>query len=338
MRLIFCRIFVCLVLLAPGIARASCGAASCPIDTRAFHVLEPGKWSVDLSFQYIDQDQPRIGTSDAEVGELPSPHDEVRTINRAAALAIRYAPSARWQVGVVLPWISRFHEHIEAEEHEELAGKHGDHEHEAAPEEWSLQGAGDLLLEAQFEVWSRERSSLWLLGAVELPTGPDDLDNDEGEVAEVPIQPGSGSTDAIVGLTWHGALLRETRLRGSLGNIAELPFFLAATYRRNGTGRDDYRLGDEWQVNAGGAYPFTRWLEALLQLNARFRGKDSPGRTEEDPDFTGGTFVYVSPGARFSWSERWAQYVYVQLPVYQDVNQLQLTSSANWLTGLQVSF
>src|SRR4029077_3829328 len=133
-------------------------------------------------------------------------------------------------------------------------------------------------------------------------------------------------------------VLRQTHIRGPQGNIAALPLFLSATYRKNGKGRDDYRLGDEWQVNAGGAYPFTHRLEALLQLNARFRGKDSPGRTEEDPDFTGGTFVYVSPGARFSWNERWGQYVYVQLPVYQDVNGLQLTSSANWLTGIQTSF
>jgi hypothetical protein len=328
----------CLTLFLPGAVRASCGAASCPIDTQTFHLADPGRWSIDLTFQYIDQDQPRIGTADAEVGELPSKHDEVRTINRITSLALRYAPSERVQLGVVLPWISRFHEHLAGEhEHEELTGKHGG-PHEAGPERWSLEGAGDLALEAQARVWSRDRSSLWLTGALELPTGPDDLDNDDGEIAELPIQPGSGSTDLTVGLAWRGALLRETGLQGALGNTTALPYFLSVTYRRNGEGRENYRLGDEWQANVGGAYPFTRRLEALLQLNARFRGKDSPGETEEDPGFTGGTFVYVSPGAQLSLGEQWAGYLFVQVPVYQDVNRLQLTSSANWLGGLQARF
>jgi hypothetical protein len=340
-------------LLLPPAARASCGAASCPIDTHAFNQPDPGSWSFDLSWQSIDQDEPRIGTRSAHVGEIPSEHDEVRTINRAATLAVRYALSKRWQVGVTVPWIDRFHEHIASGDHhdgeeplEETAPAHAEatpaghttEHHEAGPERWSLEGAGDVALEAQTRVWSAGRSSLWLGGAVELPTGASDRANDDGEVAELPVQPGSDSTDVVLGLTYRAARLAETAREGMVGHTTALPFFLSASYRRNGKGRDDYRLGEEWQFNAGGAYPFGRRLEALLQLNARFRGKDSPGNTEEDTDFTGGTYLFVSPGLRVEASERWAGYAYVQIPAYQDVNQLQLTSKANWLLGLQARF
>jgi hypothetical protein len=172
---------------------------------------------------------------------------------------------------------------------------------------------------------------------VELPTGLDDLD-EGGEVAELPIEPGSDSTDWILGTILRGSFLQETAREGPLGRTAALPYFVSLSYRRNGRGCDDYRLGDEWQLNAGSAYPLGRRFEALLQVNVRYRGEDSPGETEEDTDFTGGTFLYVSPGLRLSFGERWAGYLYVQVPAYQDVNRLQLTSDENWLLGIQSRF
>jgi hypothetical protein len=328
--------------LAPNEAGASCGSASCPIDTHAFNLPDPGRWSLDVSFQYIDQDEPRVGTHSAEVGEIPGEHDEVRTLNRATTLSLRYALSDRFLFGVSVPWVDRFHEHLEggepAEGHEEVAVKHAGPSHEPVREEWSIQGLGDVLLEGQARVWQSGRTSLWLLGGLELPTGASDLDNGDGEVAELPVQPGSDSVDGLFGATLRGSVLRETAHQGSMGGTVAVPYFAGVSYRRNGKGRNDYRLGDEWQLNAGGAYPVAQRLEALFQVNSRFRGKDSPGLTEEDPDFTGGTFVYLSPGLRLTLGDRWSGYLYVQVPVYQDVNQLQLTSKANGLVGVQARF
>jgi len=53
--------------------------------------------------------------------------------------------------------------------------------------------------------------------------------------------------------------------------------------------------------------------------------------------FTGGTYAYVSPGLRWS-GRRGSVYALIQLPVYQDVNGLQLTSRRNWVTGVQKRF
>jgi len=314
-----------LALLAPA-ARASCGAASCPIEIQSFNAPTVGHWSLDLSYQYIDQDRPRIGTHGAQVGEIPSEHDEVRTINRTATLNLRYALSNRFELGVTAPWISRFHEHLE----------------EGEAESWHLNDSGDVSLQGQARLWNRGRqASLWLTAAVELPTGPNDLKNDGGERAEPALQPGSGSTDATLGLALRGQLLRDTALEGPLGHTTAIPWFAAVSYRRNGKGDERYRLGDELLANAGVAYPLgflVGRFEALFQLNARFRGKDSPGSSGEDPSFTGGTYLYASPGLRVSGGENWGGYVYVQLPLYQDVHKLQLVSRANWLGGVQMRF
>ena len=72
---------------------ASCGSATCPLDLNALNRPGAGGFTLDLSFDYIDQNRPRIGTRSAHVGELHDEHhDEVRTINRTTSRVS--APSA----------------------------------------------------------------------------------------------------------------------------------------------------------------------------------------------------------------------------------------------------
>ncbi|HEU5249951.1 MAG TPA: hypothetical protein VFW15_08185, partial [Thermoanaerobaculia bacterium] len=69
-----------------------------------------------------------------------------------------------------------------------------------------------------------------------------------------------------------------------------------------------------------------------------FRGKDDVGRTDEDPDHTGRTSVYLSPGVRVGLPGVLAAYWIVQVPVYQRVNGIQLASKYNLLGGVQARF
>ncbi|PYQ30039.1 MAG: hypothetical protein DMF56_09950 [Acidobacteria bacterium] len=82
------------VLLYASQLHASCGSASCPLDTNALNQPRKGEITFELSQQYIDQDQARIGRRDATVGEVHGPHhDEVRTLNRIAMKARRLGGS-----------------------------------------------------------------------------------------------------------------------------------------------------------------------------------------------------------------------------------------------------
>ena len=53
------------------------------------------------------------------------------------------------------------------------------------------------------------------------------------------------------------------------------------------------------------------------------------------PELTGGDFVFLSPGLRLALHEPWAAYAFVQQPLYQNVNGLQLVAERNWLFGVQ---
>jgi hypothetical protein len=295
---------------------ASCGSASCPIDLHALNRPMAGQFTLDLSLQYIDQDQPRILTRRARVGEIPSDHEELRTLNRAANLGLSYGVTDRLQLTATVPYIDRTHEHIETAT--------GD------LERWNLHGIGDTMVQARY----RFGSDFWAMAGVKLPTGSSSETNGQ-ERAEVPVQPGTGSTDEIVGLAYEGGIVRASGAQGPLGNNAFIPLFISTSYRRNGTAHD-YTVGHELQVNAGTAYPLRSNMEVLLQANARVRGRDdSPD--PEDHELTGGRFLFLSPGVRIS-SGRAAWYALLQLPLYQRVNGIQLTAQHNVITGVQWRF
>jgi len=52
---------------------------------------------------------------------------------------------------------------------------------------------------------------------------------------------------------------------------------------------------------------------------------------------TGGEYVYYSPGLQVRWGD-WEWSNLVQIPIYQRVNQIQLTSDYNLLTNLSYKF
>jgi hypothetical protein len=309
-----------------GDARASCGSSSCPIDLHALQFGE-GKFSLDLSFQFIDQDQPRIGSRRAAIGAIASDHDEIRTINRLAALQLNYPVNERFQVALTLPWVSRSHEHFDEES--------------AQIERWNFADVGDAAVQGRFRLFASDapaHSSIWLTGGVKLPTGSRRETGSTGEDAEVTIAPGTGSTDALFGVTYQSGLLRNTALEGELGHTTLIPFFIALNARLNGQGTHDYRRGHEVQLNTGTEYPLTPSLHLLGQVNARMLSKDDVGQTNENRDLTGGRYLYLSPGLRVLLGGKTSIYGFVQMPVYQHVNGLQLTSKANYLAGIRRSF
>jgi hypothetical protein len=309
-----------------GSAIASCGSSSCPIDLHALQLGDAGSFSLDLSFQYIDQDQPRIGSRRAHVGEIASDHDEIRTINRLTTLQLSYAMNDRFQIALAVPYVSRSHEHFDEET--------------AQIERWHFGNAGDATLQARLRLFSNEptHSSIWLTGGAKFATGSRRETGTGGGDAEVTITPGTGSTDALLGITYQSGFLRDTKLEGPMGHATLIPLFIAINSRINGRGTSDYRRGNEVQLNAGTEYPLTESLHLLGQLNGRIASKDDVGATDENRDLTGGRYVYLSPGLRVAMSHRTSIYGFVQFPIYQRVNGIQLTSKANYVAGIRRSF
>src|SRR5258706_150710 len=306
-------------------AVASCGSSSCPIDLHALQ-SDAGRFSLDLSLQYIDQDQPRIGTRRAHVGEIASDHDEIRTINRLTSLQLSYGLSERLQLALTLPYVGRSHEHFD-EENGQI-------------ERWNFGDLGDAVLQGRLRLLTigPAHGSLWINAGAKFATGSRRETGSSGENAEVTIAPGTGSTDALFGVTYQAAVLRNTSLEGMLGHATLIPYFIALNVRVNGHGTNDYRRGREVQLNAGTEYPLTPAIHLLGQVNGRISSKDDVGETNENRDLTGGRYLYLSPGLRMMIGYGTSLYGFVQVPLVQHVNGLQLTSKANYVAGVHKSF
>jgi hypothetical protein len=73
-----------------------------------------------------------------------------------------------------------------------------------------------------------------------------------------------------------------------------------------------------------------------LQLNAQHKERDRG--SEAEPEDTGGQFVFVSPGASYALTRNLQLYGFVQLPIYQYVNGVQLTADWAAVAGLSSRF
>ncbi len=311
------------VSLFPTAAHASCGSEQCPIDLGL--PWEHSVFTFDLSQQYIDQDQPRVGTHDVAVGAIPSPEDEVRTLNRISTARGVYRPTALWSIAASLPFVSRYHEHI----HNEVG---------LPPERqrWSYDGVGDLQVQATrlFGGAQPQGVRYSLTAGLKAPTGLTEVPTDNGEQPEPPARPGDGAWSFLAGagVEWRVS----AKMPG--GAYGSLPIRLSAQGRANGRGTEDYRVGSEAQLHLGSDYPLTRAVGIGLSADARVRAKDDVGLTDAEPGNTGGSWVYLSPGFRISPRGGTALYGGVQLPVYRRINGINIVSDRNFYAGLTRAF
>jgi hypothetical protein len=299
-------------------AAASCGSAFCLLNTNwamQGPVSEPGL-RVDLRYEYIDQDQPKQGSDKVGVGEVHRHHDEVETINRNWLANFDYTIDDRWGLSVSVPVADREHFHIH--------NHHGD----TLEDRWDFRRVGDVRVVGRHQWRLESTGSLGFAGVtfgVKLPTGPFDTANGEGDVAERSLQPGSGTTDAILG-AFYSRVLPEKGFS----------WFAQAQVQRALKERDDYRPGSRLTVDLGGRFEATERLGLMLQLNAALTGRDRGD--EAEPEESGGRFVFLSPGISYALAKGLQVYAFAQLPVLQKVNGVQLTAEHSLVGGMSLRF
>lgn len=304
-------LFVSVLFTVPPPARASCGSESCPIDHA--ERWDASSLSFDLTQQYIDQDQPRIGTHDAAVGAISSHEDEVRTVNRITTARAAFRPGGGpWSFAASLPFVSRTHEHI--------------HNGSGGPEyqRWSYNGVSDLQAVALRQFGAATDGARYFASAgVKAPTGKRNVEEVDGDQPEPPARPGTGSWDflAAVGAEWR---LGAGPVAGS-----SIPLRVSLNGRANGRGTERYRVGSEMTAHVVTEVPVASSIAALFQTNLRVRAKDDVGETDSEASNTGGTALYASPGVKLGLGGRTSLSALVQIPVYQRVNGIQLVPATN---------
>ncbi len=317
-------LFTVLIFSLIGKASASCGSSNCPLYN--FHYNLEGGLHLRLYNEYINQDKVYLGSKLSTVGAVPEDHDEVSTLNSITAFQVGYGITNRLDIGIILPYIHREHNHI----HHDDGQDHW--------ENWNFSGMGDILLTGNYSLilpTMEKEIYFGITAGIKLPTGVTNAVNAEGETAEVTIQPGTGSYDEIIGANFRYPLFTIQTTEKDV--YSTIPIIAGVSYKISGKGTDDYKFGNSLLLTAGTSYQFTKKAGVTLQFNVRNQDYADTGITGEPQDNTGGTWMYLSPGLNLNVTDNIAFFGIIQIPVYINVHGLQQASSFNAQFGISAN-
>ncbi|HEY3325910.1 MAG TPA: transporter [Novimethylophilus sp.] len=295
-------------------AAAHCGGAFCTLNTNwdVQGVWDKPGIRLDLRAEFIGLDQLRTGTNKTVAAGVPDTHDEVRTINRNFVATLDYSIGPDWGFTLRAPLISRNHKHI----HNDVGGP--------KTETWNFTEVGDMQAVARYTFYHGvDNGDAGVRFGLKLPTGSTGQASGAGEKAERSLQPGSGSTDAILGLYYYR-------------RMHAWAWFAQGGWQQVIHERADFRPGSQLSADIGVNYALTPDWSLMLQFNALHKTHDSGANAE--PADSGSTHVFLSPGVSYRATRDVSLYGFFQQPLYQRVRGVQLTADWSAAVGVSVQF
>jgi len=185
-------------------------------------------------------------------------------------------------------------------------------------------GLGDVSVLGRYTAYSRHTlDSTTLLAGVfglKLPTGSTSQHSNQGEYLDAHLQPGTGSTDLLLGISANHVLGRSS-----------VSANLLASFTGEGeTGDSSHRFGDSLNYDVTGKYRVSssvvdqasNELFISLGVNGEYRRREKlDGDTVPD---SGGHTVYLTPGIQYVAGRHWVLESTWQYAVYHDLNETQL--------------
>ncbi len=303
---------------------------------------KPG-FTADLSYSYLNQNQQRYGSAKASgtlINNQLAAGQEIEAFTRTQTLtaALTYTGDV-FALSLQVPFVNRTH------------GTYG-----ATPPlgtdyaTSSDNSIGDVRIIGRYSGFSSEKTS-GIIAGVKLPTGNTGATFNAGTLggataAGVPLdaglQIGTGSTDIIFG-------------GYTSGSVSQFGWFAQGTVQHAvatdmALGNLTYRPGDAYTLNTGLRYAeFGAKVTPMLQLNIIKRQADygpanAAGQMSVPLDpitgvpVSGGTLAYLAPGVSIRAGDGMSVYGFIQLPVYQAVNSLQIVPQYTLTLGVRQSF
>jgi hypothetical protein len=300
-------------------AFASCGSDFCSLlnDRFAMGTWDHVGWSADLRLESVRQNRLRSGTHSIAPADVTGEGAlERRTTNTNLLTTLERSFDMNWSVSLRVPLVRRDHQHDLIDQ---TTGDLG------PSEAWRFTRLGDVQWLARWQDAADAPNSSWAVTAgFKLPTGSHTVRNHDGTLAERSLQPGTGTTDLVLG----------TALRRMLsGNDA---LNLQATWTHPLDSRDNYKPGARVELGAGWSHAIDARFSTVLQANFVRKARDRGDQAE--PDNSGSTTLWLSPGLSAAVGARALVYGLVQLPLYQRVNGIQLVARTSWAAGYARSF
>jgi hypothetical protein len=278
--------------------------------------LDEGHWAVGLRLLYT-----RPGRrSDAALAALSEQGIDAHNTdyNLNGSLGVAYGITHELTISAELPYVRR--DNLREGEDGDVARL------------GSISGIGDASVLAKYRLTHGDGAGFALVAGIKLPTGSTHRRDSEGERLETEHQPGTGSWDPIVGAS-AATRMGVVRLTAS------------ALYQISTTGAQNTRLGDRFQAGIALSHRFgpaprqhsetihnhhhgdeldehadeprhDSW-DAFVELGGEWEGRQRIGGEVEHA--SGGKWVYVAPGARFTAASGWSVGGALALPVWQRI-------------------
>ena len=303
-------------------ACASCGCTLSADAAMGYSAL-PG-WRLSLEYDYIDQNQLRSGTQAAS--GVPSGTElEHETVNQYVTAGLGYSPTSSWYLQLLLPYVIRSH------------STYGEYDPTEPLPELSRSfssSLGDARFIASYQGFLPTHNLGVQLG-VKLPTGRYGTAVNfysgpaAGEPLDASLQPGTGSTDLLIGAYYYQAVSQnfDAFVSGQ---------FQAAVKEKMDQPGNDFRPGNATSVTFGLRYEANpRWVPQL-QVNLLHKEPDSGALA--DVQNTAGNVAYLSPGLTAELAATLHVFAFVQLPVYSNLYGTQLFPRWTGSVGLTYAF
>ena len=303
------------LLPSPTFACSSCGC-SLSSDWASQGYASAEGWRFDLRYDYFNQDDLRSGTSRVDRASLEIPNEreiQQSTVNRSYFATLDYSPNADWGVSLTLPYSDRFHTTI-APGDTDVSVSHG-------------KGLGDVRLMSRYTAIT-EAHDVGVQAGIKLATGRFHDTFIDGPQAGQPLdrglQLGTGTTDLILGIYNFGSI--DPRWEYFDQALLQLPL----------NSREGFKPGNGFNANFGIRYVAYPDVVPQLQVNIRVEGREKG--VNADTENSGATLAYLSPGVAMSFGRDLQGYAFIQVPVYQHVNGLQIEPRYTASIGLHFAF
>lgn len=340
------RLTAALAIAAAPFTANACATCGCSLSADAATGYSAGAgWRADLQFSYIDQSQLRTGTQAVSAAQVAAINDnggaqevEKNTINRYVTASIAYSPNEDWNFSLQVPWIDRSH------------GTYGN------------AGVADITADNLSKISYSRLGDVRLIGSwqgllstnnlgiqfgVKLPSGDYGGQNvltgaevgrhpiyfssgpnaAAGQTIDTSLQPGTGSTDIIVGAYYFQAVSQDF---DAFINAR----YQVAAFEALGQVNANYRPGNLITVSTGIRYEHSPDWTPQLQVNYTHKSMDQ-GALADITD-SAGDVVYISPGISFNLAHGVNAYGFVQVPIHSDLIGYQLFP--RWTANAGVSY
>ena len=310
--------------IAPATSWA-CASCGCTLNADAAmgYSSMPG-WRLSFEYDYIHQDQLRSGTH--TISGVPDGTElERETLNRYYTVGVDYSPNADWNIDLRVPYVARTHS---------TYGEFDSTQPLSALSYSRSSSLGDIKLIGSYQ-GILPTHNLGLQLGVKLPTGRygTDVKFNSGPLAGEPLdaslQPGTGSTDIIVGAYYYQPISLNFEF------FANAQFQSAVKSKQDQPG-NDYRPGNSTTVSFGVRYAANPKWVPQLQMNLLHKSVDQGALA--DIYSTAGYVAYVSPGMTVQVAGNLHAFGFAQLPVYSDLVGYQLFPRYTFSVGASYAF